>query len=181
MKNRAHDHLDHEHQRHANEGDKTPRSPGADHSKHVDHTGHEELFKRRFWISLILSLPVILYDPMIQEWLRFSMPDFPGSGWVTPALSLVIFFYGGLPFLVMAIPEWRVRRPGMMTLISLAITVAFIYSLVTLFLPGQMGFFWELVTLIDIMLLGHWVEMRSVRKAAGALEELTRLLPDTAE
>jgi Cu2+-exporting ATPase len=93
----------------------------------------------------------------------------------------VVFLYGGLPFLRMAVPEIRSRQPGMMTLISLAITVAFVYSVVTVFAPVGEDFFWELVTLVTIMLLGHWLEMRSVRQASGALDELARLLPDTAE
>jgi Cu2+-exporting ATPase len=94
---------------------------------------------------------------------------------------VIVFLYGGLPFLQMAAPELRERKPGMMTLISMAITVALVYSVAALFLPGEMGFFWELVTLIDIMLLGHWLEMRSVRQASGALNELAKLMPDTAE
>jgi len=159
-----------------------------EHAGHVDHTGHaptagghEDMFRRRFWVSLALSIPVLLYSPMVQELLGFSMPAFPGSQWIEPALSVIIFLYGGVPFLQMAVPELRARQPGMMTLISLAISVAFIYSLAALVLPGQQGFFWELVTLIDIMLLGHWLEMRSVRQASGALTELARLMPDTAE
>ena len=154
---------------------------GSEHKHHVDHAGHEEMFRRRFWVALILSIPVILYDPMIQQWVGFTMPAFLGSQWVNPVFAIAVFFYGGLPFLQMAVPELRNRRPGMMMLISLAITVAFGYSLGTLFLPGEMGFFWELVTLIDIMLLGHWIEMRSVRQASGALHELAKLMPDTAE
>ncbi|HSR48651.1 MAG TPA: copper-translocating P-type ATPase [Anaerolineales bacterium] len=148
---------------------------------HVDHTGHESMFRRRFWVSLILTIPVLAYSPMIQAWFGFRAPSFPGSAWVTPVFSIVVFAYGGLPFLRMARPEIRNRRPGMMTLISLAIGVAFVYSLGALvFLSGE-TFFWELVTLIDIMLLGHWLEMRSVRQASGALQELARLMPDTAE
>ena len=151
------------------------------HGAHVDHTGHEEMFRRRFWVSLLLSIPVLIYSPALQEWLGFTAPAFPGSDWIAPVFSVIVFLYGGLPFLQMAVPELRNREPGMMTLISLAITVAFVYSVAALFLPGQMGFFWELVTLIDIMLLGHWIEMRSVRQASGALGELARLMPDTAE
>jgi len=109
------------------------------------------------------------------------MPSFAGSDWIAPLFSVIVFAYGGVPFLQMALPEVHGRRPGMMTLISLAISVALIYSVVSLFLPGMEPFFWELVTLVDIMLLGHWVEMRSVRQASGALDELARLLPDTAE
>ncbi len=154
---------------------------GEGHTGHVDHSGHEEMFRRRFWVSLILSIPVLLYSPMIQHWLGFTMPAFPGSQWLVPVLSIVIFAYGGLPFLQMAVPELRNRQPGMMTLISLAITVAFVYSLAAQFLLEGETFFWELVTLIDIMLLGHWLEMRSVRQASGALDALAKLMPDTAE
>ena len=165
--------------------DHTGHTSQGEHSgmAHADHTGHEEMFRRRFWVSLLLSIPVLLNSPMLQRLLNFSMPaPAAGSQWIEPVLSVIIFLYGGVPFLQMAVPEIQTRRPGMMTLISLAISVAFIYSLAVLFLlPGQMGFFWELVTLIDIMLLGHWVEMRSVRQASSALSELARLLPDTAE
>jgi Cu2+-exporting ATPase len=153
----------------------------ADHRAHTDHTGHERLFRDRFWVCLLLSIPVLLYSPMIQRWLGFSVPAFPGSQWIVPVLSVAIFLYGGLPFLRMALPELQNRQPGMMTLISLAISVAFLYSLATTFLAMGENFFWELVTLIDVMLLGHWLEMRSVRQASGALEELARLMPDTAE
>ncbi|MHB8136048.1 MAG: copper-translocating P-type ATPase [Anaerolineaceae bacterium] len=148
---------------------------------HADHSGHEQMFRRKFWVSLILSIPVILFSSGLQMMLGFSLPNFPGSQWLAPIFGLVVFFYGGLPFLKMAVPELKNRQPGMMTLISLAISVAFIYSFATLFIPGQMDFFWELVTLIVIMLLGHWIEMRSVRQASGALNALAKLMPDTAE
>jgi P-type Cu2+ transporter len=151
------------------------------HGHHADHTGHEQVFRQRFWVCLVLSIPVLLYSHMIQQWLGFQMPMFPGSQSLTPVLGTIIFFYGGLPFLEMAVPELRNRQPGMMTLISLAITVAFVYSVAALFIPNSESFFWELVTLIDIMLLGHWLEMRSVRQASGALNELAKLMPDTAE
>jgi Cu2+-exporting ATPase len=150
------------------------------HGQH-DHSGHEQIFRRRFWVCLALSIPVLLYSPTLQEWLSFSMPTFPGSEWITPAFSVIVFLVGGLPFLRMATWELQGRQPGMMTLISLAITVAFVYSLATMAMPETMGFFWELVTLIDVMLLGHWIEMRSVRQASGALDELAKLMPDTAE
>jgi Cu2+-exporting ATPase len=154
----------------------------AEHSKaHADHSGHEQLFRRKFWVSLILSIPVLIFSEGLATLLGFAPPSFPGSQSIAPVFSVVIFIYGGLPFLQMAIPELRNRQPGMMTLISLAISVAFIYSVATLFLPEQMDFFWELVTLIDIMLLGHWIEMRSVRQASGALDSLAKLMPDTAE
>jgi Cu2+-exporting ATPase len=148
---------------------------------HADHTGHENMFRRKFWVSLILSIPVILYSMGLQMMLGFSLPAFPGSQWLAPLFGVIVFLYGGVPFLQMAVPELKNRQPGMMTLISLAISVALVYSVATLFLPGQSDFFWELVTLIDIMLLGHWIEMRSVRQASGALTELAKLMPDTAE
>jgi Cu2+-exporting ATPase len=118
---------------------------------------------------------------MIQMWLRFTPPILPFSEWMPFVFSVIIFAYGGVPFLQMAIPELQERKPGMMTLISLAISVAFIYSVAAQFINLGEGFFWELVTLIDIMLLGHWLEMRSVRQASGALSELAKLMPDTAE
>ena len=156
-----------------------------DHSAHAghgtDHGGHEQMFRVRFWWSLLLSIPVLLYSEMIQHWLNFHPPVFPFSEWIPFILSLVIFAYGGIPFLQMTIPELKERKPGMMTLISLAISVAFIYSVAAEFIDLGEGFFWELVTLIDIMLLGHWLEMRSVRQASGALNELAKLMPDTAE
>ncbi len=150
-------------------------------ANHVDHMGHEDIFRRKFWLSLLLSVPVLLYSQGFQMLLGFSPPYFPGSQWVAPLFAVIVFGYGGLPFLKMALPELKFRQPGMMTLVSLAISVAFIYSLAALFIPGQMDFFWELVTLIDIMLLGHWIEMRSVRQASGALNELAKLMPDHAE
>jgi P-type Cu2+ transporter len=153
----------------------------AGHEAHVSHTGHEQMFRRRFWVSLLLSIPVLLFSPAIQGWLGFSLPSFTGSQWITPVFAVIVFLYGGVPFLKMAVPELQNRQPGMMTLISLAISVAFVYSLAALFIPNSMTFFWELVTLIDIMLLGHWIEMRSVRQASGALRELAKLMPDTAE
>jgi Cu2+-exporting ATPase len=150
-------------------------------SDHVDHRGHEEMFRQRFWVCLVLSIPVLLFSPAVQGFFGFSMPTFPGSQLITPAISVVIFFYGGLPFIRMASPEFRNRRPGMMTLITLAIGVAFVYSLAAFFFSLGPTFFWELVTLIDVMLLGHWLEMRSVRQASGALNELAKLMPDKAE
>jgi len=154
---------------------------GHDHAAHTDHSGHEEMFRRKFWVSLVLSIPVLLYSEGLQELIGFALPEFPFSRWIAPLFSIIVFIYGGIPFIQMAIPEIKNRQPGMMTLISLAISVAFVYSAAALFLPGQMDFFWELVTLIDIMLLGHWIEMRSVRQASGALNELAKLMPDEAE
>jgi Cu2+-exporting ATPase len=153
----------------------------SEHAGHVDHSGHERLFRDRFWISLVLTIPVLLFTPMIQTWGRFTTPVFPLSDWIAPVFAVIIFAIGGIPFLQMAVPELRSRQPGMMTLISLAITTAFIYSLYATLIGSMGGFFWEMVTLIDIMLLGHWLEMRSVRQASGALNELAKLMPDTAE
>ena len=154
----------------------------GDHGDHGGmHEGHEEMFRRRFFVSTLLSIPVLLYSEALQEWLGFSAPAFPGSEWVNPVFAVVVFAYGGVPFLRMAVPELRERSPGMMTLISMAISVAFVYSLAGVVFPTTSAFFWELVTLIDIMLLGHWIEMRSVRRASGALDELAELIPDTAE
>ncbi|WP_435365859.1 heavy metal translocating P-type ATPase [Haloarchaeobius sp. DYHT-AS-18] len=163
----AHEHDAHEH--------------GDGHRAHTDHRGHEDMFRRRFWVSLVLSIPVIYFSEFVQGVFGYTAPTFPGSVWIAPVLSVVIFAYGGVPFLSMARTELQNREPGMMMLISLAITVAFVYSIASLFIEGTTPFFWELVTLIDIMLLGHWMEMRSVRQASGALDELAKLMPDTAE
>jgi Cu2+-exporting ATPase len=173
--------MKHTHEHGVNEHDGAAAGHEHNAQHHVDHTGHEIMFRNRFWICLVLSIPVILFSPFIQSTLSFTMPSFPGSEWITPVFAIIIFLYGGLPFLQMAVPEVRNRKPGMMMLISLAISVAFIYSLAALFIPTGSTFFWELVTLIDIMLLGHWLEMRSVRQASGALDELAKLMPDTAE
>jgi len=153
----------------------------ANHGGNRAHTDHVQMFRRKFWISLVLSIPVLLYSETLQSWLGFTMTSFPGSAWITPVFSVIVFGYGGWPFLKMAVPELRKRKPGMMTLISLAIGVAFVYSLYTLLVDVGTAFFWELVTLIDVMLLGHWLEMRSVRQASRALDELAQLMPDTAE
>jgi len=169
------------HQTADNHKDHNPHSQQGSHSGHGSHAGHEKMFRDRFWVSLALSIPVLIFSPALQNWLGYTAPVFPGSDWITPVLAVVIFIYGGLPFLRMAADELRERQPGMMTLISLAITVAFVYSVATLFADLGESFFWELVTLIDVMLLGHWLEMRSVRQASGALDELAKLMPDEAE
>lgn len=152
-----------------------------DHKAHTDHTGHEIMFRNRFWVSLVLSIPVLFWSESIQNWLGYTAPTFPGSQFIVPVFASIVFFYGGLPFLSMARDELRNRKPGMMTLISLAITVAYVYSMATLVINLGDPFFWELVTLIDVMLLGHWIEMRSIRQASGALDALAKLMPDTAE
>lgn len=170
---------------HEHNSDENTHKQHEDHGGHeghgTDHSGHEMMFRNRFWVSLVLSIPVLLYSDMIQQWFSFTMPEFAGSQFIGPIFSVIIFIYGGIPFLEMAVPEIRNNKPGMMTLISLAITVAFGYSLFAFFTGYGSGFFWEMVTLIDVMLLGHWMEMRSVRQASGALSELAKLLPDTAE
>ncbi len=180
--NHSHSHNHHQHHHHGQSSPQAahPRQTET-HAAHVDHSGHEAMFRKRFWVSLALSIPVLLYSRAIQQWLGFAMPEFPGSQWVTPGISTIVYFYGGLPFLQIAVPELRNRQPGMMMLISLAITVAYGYSLAAFFIIAGETFFWELVTLITIMLLGHWLEMRSIRQASGALQALAKLMPDTAE
>ncbi len=174
--NHRHHHEQVQHDQH------TTEHPAHDsHAHHANHSGHEILFRNRFWVSLVLSIPVLLYSPMLQDWFGFTVPEFTGSEFIAPLFSIVIFLYGGLPFLGMAVPELKNSEPGMMMLISLAISVAFVYSLAAMFFDPESGFFWEMATLIDVMLLGHWFEMRSVRQASGALNELARLMPDTAE
>lgn len=159
-----------------------PADAHAGHgAAHVDHSGHEMMFRHRFWISLLLTIPVLLYSPMLQMWFGFTAPPFPGSQWAPVLFAGIIFAYGGVPFLQMAVPEIRARKPGMMTLISLAITVALSYSVAAIWIDPTGGFLWEMALLIDVMLLGHWIEMRSVRQASGALGELAKLMPDTAE
>jgi Cu2+-exporting ATPase len=157
----------------------------TDKGKPSHRGGHEAHstadFRRRFWVSLVLTVPVLALSPHIQDLLGVRDAwGFPGSDVILFVFASVIFFYGGWPFLHGLIEELRRRRPGMMTLISLAISVAWAYSTLIVFgLPGE-GFFWELATLIDVMLLGHWVEMRSVMGASRALEELVRLMPAEA-
>jgi P-type Cu2+ transporter len=149
---------------------------------HDKHAGHSvKMFRDRFWGSVALTVPTLVWSPMVQQWLGFTPPAVPGSRYVPAIFGTILFFYGGLVFLKGAQQEIRDRLPGMMTLISLAITVAFAFSMaVTLGVPG-MDLWWELATLITIMILGHWIEMRSISQAQGALQELARLVPDTAE
>lgn len=156
----------------------------GDHGKHNGqgrHAGHSlEMFRDRFWICLLLSIPVLFWDPMIQDWLGYRAPVFPGSQYIPAILGTVVFIFGGWIFFKGAARELSSRRPGMMTLIALAISVAFIYSAaVTLGFEGN-TLWWELATLVTIMLLGHWIEMRSISQAEGALKELAKLLPDKA-
>lgn len=150
------------------------------HAGHDKHAGHSPaMFKRRFFICLALTLPVLYFAPSFQEWFNYQAIQFPGSNWVTPILSTVIYFYGGLVFLKGAYHEIR-SKIGMMTLVALAITVAFVYSVaVSLGLEGN-SFYWELATLVVIMLLGHWIEMASVQGASRALDHLANLVPSVA-
>jgi Cu2+-exporting ATPase len=164
------DHSHHEHQH------------SEQHQEHDKHAGHSvAMFKDKFWVSLLLTVPVLVYSEMIQHWFNFTPPSFPGSEYVPFVLSTIIFFYGGLVFIKGALGELRAKLPGMMTLISLAIITAYVYSVATQFFIDGEGFFWELATLITIMLLGHWLEMASVAKAEGALDAISKLLPDKAE
>ncbi|SEB68762.1 heavy metal translocating P-type ATPase [Arthrobacter woluwensis] len=160
--------------------------PDDDHQvhQHGEHAGHSTaMFRSRFWLTLVLSVPVVFFSPMVGHLLGFRAPEFPGSAWITPVLGTVIFLYGGAPFLKGGVQELRDRRPGMMLLISMAITVAFLASwATTLGLGGfDLDFWWELALLVTIMLLGHWIEMRALGSARGALDALAALLPDEAE
>lgn len=154
----------------------------ANRKMHGRHHGHNIAdFKRRFWISLIVTIPILLLSPLIQNVLRIrNRLQFSGDLYVLWALSSFVFFYGGWPFLKGLISEIREKRPGMMTLIGLAISVAYIYSSAVVFGVSGEIFFWELATLIDVMLLGHWIEMKSIAGASQAVESLVKLLPSEA-
>ena len=135
----------------------------------------------KFWVSLILTIPVIVYSPAVYNLFGFNPPVFVGSLYIPFIFSTIIFFYGGLLFIKGATSEIKSKAPGMMTLISLAIITAFIYSITTEFYIQGDSFFWELATLITIMLLGHWIEMKSINNAQNALSDIQKLLPDSAE
>jgi Cu2+-exporting ATPase len=155
------------------------RHAAGGHDKHAGHS--VAMFRDKFWLSLALTIPVVVLSQDIQEWFGYALPTFPGEQYAAAILGTVIFFYGGVVFIRGAQGELANRKPGMMTLISLAILVAFVTSW-----AGTLGLFdveiwWELATLITIMLLGHWLEMRSIAQAQGALSALAALLPDTAE
>jgi len=157
-------------------------SKQSKHDEHDKHAGHSpNMFKQKFWLSFLLTIPTLLFSPTVQGWLGFEF-GFSGSNYIPAILGTIIFFYGGMVFLRSARGELAARQPGMMTLISMAIVTAFGYSAaVTLNLVAGMDFWWELATLVTIMLLGHWLEMASVANAQGALDELAKLLPDEAE
>jgi Cu2+-exporting ATPase len=154
----------------------------AGHAGHDKHAGHDpDVFRRQFWIVLALTIPVVVWSEEVQAWLRYTAPSFPGSDWIPPILGTVVFAYGGLVFLRGARAELADRLPGMMTLISLAIVVAFVASWAATLGVFEVDVWWELSTLIAVMSLGHWLEMRSIMQAQGALQALAELLPDTAE
>jgi Cu2+-exporting ATPase len=149
------------------------------HDRHVGHS--VAMFRDKFWLSFALTIPVVFWSTDVQRWLGYTAPSFPGSRWIPAILGTVVFFYGGLVFIRGAKNELADRQPGMMTLISLAITVAFGTSLAATFGVFEVEVWWELATLITIMVLGHWLEMRAISHARGALNALAALLPDTAE
>ncbi|MDQ4107944.1 MAG: heavy metal translocating P-type ATPase [Actinomycetota bacterium] len=179
------DHAGHDehagHEEHAGHDEHAGHEGRAAHGDHRGHAGHAARFRDRFWISLALSVPVLVFSEMIQGWLGFRLPDLPGQDLVAPILGTAVFVYGGQPFLAGAVEEVRARRPGMMLLIALALTVAFGASLASVIGWLDLEFWWELTLLVDVMLLGHWMEMRALGQASGALEALASLLPETAE
>ena len=159
-----------------------PNKMSPAHMSHDRHAGHSvAMFRDKFWLSFALTIPVVFWSSDVQHWLGYTAPSFPGSKLIPPILGTVIFFYGGLVFIRGARNELADRKPGMMTLISLGITVAFLTSLAGTFRLLEIEVWWELATLITIMVLGHWLEMRAVSQAQGALNALAALLPDTAE
>ncbi len=184
MKEESHKHHNHDHSSHDHESndDHHENHNHDDHSGHSHHDHHKmmvEDFKFRFWWVLALTIPILALSPMIQDFLTVDW-QFTGDIWILAALSSVVYFFGGWPFLSGLIDELKKKQPGMMTLIALAITVAYVYSTAVVFgFEGHL-LYWELATLVGIMLLGHWVEMRSVMSASAALEKLAELLPGKA-
>lgn len=184
--NMEHDkHLEMDHSKHSHQSSPEKMNQRKDeHRGHSrsEHEGHTiEGFKQRFWISIIVTIPILILSPMIQHYLGLKEAiRFNGDIYVLFALSSFVFFYGGYPFLKGLFSELKNKQPGMMTLIALAISVAYFYSSAVVFGVKGEVFFWELATLIDIMLLGHWIEMKSIMGASKALEELAKLMPDEA-
>jgi Cu2+-exporting ATPase len=165
-----------------------PPDPNADHEmpatpgSHDRHAGHSvAMFRDKFWLSFALTIPVVAWSADVQHWIGYTAPVFPGSKFIPPILGTIVFFYGGIVFVRGAWRELASRKPGMMTLISLAILVAFSTSLAATFGIFEVDVWWELATLITIMVLGHWLEMKAIAQARGALDALAALLPDTAE
>lgn len=166
---------------HAGHEAPAPHGGHDEQGGHDKHAGHDPaVFRRKFWLSLALTVPVVVTSTMVMDWFGYRL-DFPGIGWVGPVLGSVVFWYGGWPFLVGGVRELRDRAPGMMLLISMAITVAYAASLATAFGAFDLDFWWELAALVTIMLLGHWQEMKAIGQAQGALAALAALLPDDAE
>src|SRR5438270_5823163 len=155
--------------------------PAETHAGGHEHGDHVAMFRDRFWLSLLLTVPVVVFSDMVQEWFGYSLPSFPGHDLVAPVLGTAVFVYGGWPFLTGAVSEVRSRQPGLMLLIGMAITVAFVASAATTLDLFDLEFWWELAALITIMVLGHWLEMKAVGQARGALEALSELRPDEAE
>lgn len=186
MEKHNHDHQKHHHHEHGSEtkkshssGHQTINKSDHQHGHHDHHAMMIEDFKKRFWISLVLTVPILALSHMIQQLLGFELTFF-GDQYVLFGLSTIVFFYGGWPFLKGLWDELKDKNPGMMTLIAVAITVAYVYSSAVVFGLEGMDFFWELATLIVIMLLGHWIEMKSVMGASRALELLVQMMPSEA-
>ena len=181
------DHAHHGTDRARVEADHTASESPAEHGAHGghdhgDHGDHAAMFRERFWVALVLTVPIVVWAESIQEWFNYTAPTFPGSELLAPVLGTVVFAYGGWPFLSGALSELRDRQPGMMLLVGMAITVAFGSSLATTVgLVDLVDFWWEMALLVTVMLLGHWLEMRALGQARGALSALAELLPDTAE
>src|SRR6266536_2008933 len=170
------------HQAHAQMADHSGRSSVAALASHDRHAGHSvAMFRDKFWLSFALTIPVVYWSSDVQHWLGYRAPAFPGSKFIAPILGTIVFFYGGFVFIRGAWNEIADRKPGMMTLISLAIIVAFGTSLAATFGLFEIEVWWELATLITVMVLGHWLEMRAISQASGALNALAALLPDKAE
>jgi Cu2+-exporting ATPase len=144
------------------------------------HSNHTLTFKKRLFVSLVLTIPILIFSETIQTWLNLTFLKVPFQNVILLVLSAIIYAYGGLPFLKGMIQELRMKQPGMMTLIGTAISVAFFYSAATVFVLSGMDFFWELATLIDVMLFGHWIEMKSILGASRALDELVKVMPTNA-
>lgn len=179
----ATEHVDHERANSHAGHDMNGGHDGHSMSGHGGHSDHVAQFRRLFWIMLLLAIPTSALSGMFAMILGYQLPDVPGLAWISPILGTVMYVWGGRPFLVGAVAELRARKPGMMLLIGLAITVAFLASWGSTLglLDHQLDFWWELALLIVIMLLGHWVEMRSLAQTTSALDSLAALLPDTAE
>ena len=166
-------------QRHG--GDSEGHGDNDDHRAHDKHAGHDpEMFRRLFWWNLLLAIPVLVFSEQIQDWFDYSI-DTAWAPWIAPVVGTIVYLWGGRPFLLGGVAETRSRQPGMMVLIALAITVAYVSSLASSLGWGDLDFWWELAALIVVMLLGHWQEMKAIGQAQGALAALAELLPDTAE